>query len=77
SSTSSIVADVRNMEQALIPRVRCFLCPHGSAPPSSGQPHCEKLMKCGTCRVDNVYGDRKLVCTLLPDEEQVAAAVSA
>ncbi|CAH2077105.1 unnamed protein product [Thlaspi arvense] len=30
-----------------------------------------------TGRVDNVYGDRKLVCTLLPDEEQVAAAVSA
>nr|AAX58117.1 mitochondrial glycine decarboxylase multienzyme complex P-protein precursor [Moricandia arvensis] len=30
-----------------------------------------------TGRVDNVYGDRKLVCTLLPEEEQVAAAVSA
>ncbi|XP_019089560.1 PREDICTED: glycine dehydrogenase (decarboxylating) 1, mitochondrial [Camelina sativa] len=30
-----------------------------------------------TSRVDNVYGDRKLVCTLLPEEEQVAAAVSA
>ncbi|EOA15952.1 hypothetical protein CARUB_v10004049mg [Capsella rubella] len=30
-----------------------------------------------TSRVDNVYGDRKLVSTLLAEEEQVAAAVSA
>lgn len=29
------------------------------------------------CGQDNVYGDRKLVSTLLPGEEQVAAAVSA
>lgn len=33
---------------------------------------------CETGRVDNVYGDRNLVCTLQPaNEEQAAAAVSA
>lgn len=36
------------------------------------------LNMCETGRVDNVYGDRNLVCTLQPaNEEQAAAAVSA
>ncbi|WZY86248.1 hypothetical protein YC2023_032632 [Brassica napus] len=36
-----------------------------------------KAQWCSQGCVDNVYGDRRLVSTLLPEEEQVAAAVSA
>ncbi|KAF2552551.1 hypothetical protein F2Q68_00037748 [Brassica cretica] len=36
-----------------------------------------KAQWCSQGRVDSVYGDRKQVFTLLPEEEQVAAAVSA